>query len=57
MDTSPQRIAINCGGGYVPGPNAVVNAVLAGSRLSTEMSESVMATTGCSTMRRTHRLD
>ena len=58
MDTSPQRIAINCGGGYVPGPNAVVTgAVLAGSRLSTEMSESVMATTGCSTMRRTHRLD
>ena len=47
MDTSPQRIAINCGGGHVPGPNAVVTgALLAGSRLSTEMSESVMATTG-----------
>jgi hypothetical protein len=39
MDTSHQWIAINCGGGgYIPGPNAVVTgAVLAGSRLSTEI--------------------
>jgi ATP-dependent phosphofructokinase / diphosphate-dependent phosphofructokinase len=39
VDTSPQRIAINCGGaGYVPGLNAVVTgAVLAGSRLGTEI--------------------
>jgi len=38
MDTSPERIAINSGGGYVPGLNAVVTgAVLAASRLGTEI--------------------
>jgi ATP-dependent phosphofructokinase / diphosphate-dependent phosphofructokinase len=38
MTSGAQRIAINCGGGYVPGLNAVVTgAVLAAHKLGWEI--------------------
>ena len=38
MDSTPRRIAINSGGGYVPGLNSVVTgAVLAADRLGIEI--------------------
>ena len=38
METTPRRIAINAGGGYVPGLNSVVTgAVLAADRLGIDI--------------------